>query len=352
MHPFQQREKGHSNHHISPSSLAGSNGRTARPENQCDQRSRPPSLQRCALRLLGLLFTVEAGILPAIAQDSSGRLSRVTNQSSQRYEINQTYGGQAYFKDNNIWVVNQAFANLFGMPPLFVGDLQGAAAAAFRIEDSSYQECGFGGKPDACRKIDQCILDLYFDESRTPLPWATDIKMQWKPSYSSMIWLRPLDVMKERPHGTLAIEPPAGITRNKGGNSAFIPFADPVSKVEASFVTNSNHYDNGRAEQLSGGMYLLGYMRDFYQNLSVVSLQFGCMQTSRPSVDIWLNSIEDGIFGKPIARFNKVTLPAGFVQQINGRLKAQRDRNTAFYRNLLLPSAVPATGTNQRSTNQ
>lgn len=303
-------------------------------------------------RIIDLSFYSVAFLLlsctqPAMAQDQSERLSRVTNQSSQRYEINQTFGGQAFRKDNNIWVYNKEFAELFGMPQQHIEDVQGVAAAAFRIEDTSYQECGFGGRAEACRKVEQCVLDLYFDETKNPLPWATDIKMQWKPSYSSMIWLRPLDVRKERPHGTLAIEPPPGIIRNKGGNSAFIPFADPVSKVAASFVTNANHYDNGRPEQLSGGMYLLGYMRDFYRGLSVVSLQFGCLKTSRKVVDIWLNSIKDGVFESPVAKFNKMSLPADFVQRINGRMKAQSDRNAAFYRSLF----APPLGTNDSQIN-
>ncbi len=272
----------------------------------------------------------------AMAQDQSERLSRITNQSSQRYEINQTFGGQAYRKDNNIWVYNKDFAELFGMPQQYIEDVQGVAAAAFRIEDTSYQECGFGGRADACRKVEECVLDLYFDETRNPLPWATDIKMQWYPSSSSMIWLRPLDVRSERPHGTLAVEPPPQIIRNKGRNSAFIPFADPDSRVEASFVTNAK-IDSGPPDDVSGGMYLLGYMRDFYRNLSIVSLQFGCTSAARPIVDIWLNSIRHGVFEPPIAKFNKVSLPPDFVQRINERIEAQSDRNAVFYRSLFAP---------------
>lgn len=272
----------------------------------------------------------------AQAQEQAERLSRVTNQSSQRYEINQTYGGQAFFKDNNIWAVNKEFADLFGMPQQFIDDLGGVAAAAFRIEDTSYQDCGYGGKADACRKVEECVLDLYFDETKTPLPWATDIRMQWYPKNSSMRWLRPLDVRKERPHGTMAVEPPPGIIRNKGGYSAFIPFADPVSKVEASFVTNAK-IDRGRPDEVSGGMNLLGYMRDFYRDLSVVSLRFGCTTAARPVVDIWLNSIRDGVFEPPVAKFNKVTLPAGFVQRISERMQIQKERNAAFYRSLVAP---------------
>lgn len=273
---------------------------------------------------------------PLMSQQPAERLSRVTNQSSQRYEVNQTFSGQTFFKDNNIWVVNKEFADLFGMSQQFIEDVQGISAAAFRIEDNSYQDCGYGGKADACRKVEECVLDLYFDETKNPLPWATDIRMQWYPKNSSMRWLRPLDARKERPYGTMVVEPPSGIIRNIGGNSAFIPFADAVSKVEASFVSNA-HTDQGGADEVSNGLYLLGYMRHFYRNLSVVSLQFGCMTTSRKIVDIHLNSIRNGIYEPPVAKFNRVTLPAGFVRRINERIQIQRERNATFYRSLFAP---------------
>lgn len=283
-----------------------------------------------------MIFMLLACSEALFAQDQPERLSRVTNQSSQRYEINQTFGGQAFLKDNNIWAVNKEFADLFGMPQQFIDGLQGAAAAAFRIEDASYQDCGYGGKEDACRKVEECVLDLYFDEAKTPLPWATDIQMQWYPKHSSMRWLRPVDVRKERPYGTMVVAPPPGIIRNKGRKSAFIPFADPVSKVEASFVTNAR-IDRGPPEEVSGGMYLLGYMRGFYRNLSMVSLQFGCTTAARKVVDIWLNSIIDGMYEPPVAKFNKVTLPAGFVQRINERVRIQEEHDAVFYRSLFVP---------------
>jgi len=222
-------------------------------------------LARACLLSTTVLFV--CGMQSVMAQEPAQRLSRETNQSSQRYEINQTFGGQAFRKDNNIWVYTKEFADLFGMPQQYIEDVQGVAAAAFRIEDTSYQECGFGGREDACRKVEECVLDLYFDETKHPLPWATDIKMQWLPGASSMIWLRPLDVRSERPHGTLAVEPPPGIIRNKGGYSAFIPFADPVSKVEASFTTNAN-IDRGPPDDVSGGMFLLESVVNRFQAIA------------------------------------------------------------------------------------
>lgn len=284
------------------------------------------------------LISAAAFLFPALAisQEAAQRLTTPRNQSSQRYEINQTFDGQVYRKDNNVWVYTKDFADLFGMPKEHIEDVQGIAAAAFRIEDTSFQECGFGGKADACRKVEECLLDLYFDESKHPLPWATDIKMQWKPSYASMIWLRPLDIRAERPHGTLAVEPPPGIVRNKGGNSAFIPFADPVSKVEAIFTTNAQT-DQGGESAVSGALYVKGYMRDFYRGLSVVSLQFGCMTTSRKPVNVRLNAIRDGAYQAPVAEFNRVLLPTGFVSRMNAQMKAQSDRNAIFYRSLFSP---------------
>ena len=130
---------------------------------------------------------------PAQTQAQQQRLGTERNSSSQRYEINQTFDRSAFYKDNNIWVYNKEFADLFGMPAKYVEGVQGIAAAAFRIEDTSYQQCGFGGQEGACRKIEDCLLDLYFDENKDPLPWATEIKSQWLPYYSSMRWLRPVN---------------------------------------------------------------------------------------------------------------------------------------------------------------
>ena len=262
------------------------------------------------------------------------RLSAERNGSSQRYEINQTFDGQAYYKDNNIWVYTKEFADLFGMPAKYIEDVQGIAAAAFRIEDSGYQECGFGGQDNACRKVEQCLIDLYFDESKTPLPWASDIKSQWVPWYSSMRWMRPLDP-KDLPYGgNLAFEPPAGIQRNELVRSAIIAFADPVTKREAIFT--SNRSASGGDEAISGSMALIGYFRNYYKSLSVVNLQFGCGGSLRDTVNIRLDTKRD-IYGVPIAKFNRLVLPAGFIQRIKEKQKEQSERNSAFYRSLFPP---------------
>lgn len=276
------------------------------------------------------------------------RLGTPNNQSSQRYEINQTFDRRAYFKDNNVWVYNKEFADLFGMPAKFIEGVQGIAAAAFRIEDTSFQQCGFGGRVDACRKVEECLLDLYFDESRTPLPWATEIKSQWQPAYASMRWLRPLDP-KERPHGTLAVEPAPGIIRNETLHGQMIPFADPVSKREAIFTSNT--WVTGDDEAISGSMATIGYTRNFYRTLSVVNLQFGCSPFVRTQVNIRLDAKKSGAFEPPVARFNRIVLPTGFVERIKVLQKAQSDRSEIFYRSLF-PPPLGTQGTSNNTSTQ
>lgn len=258
------------------------------------------------------------------------RLSTPRNQASQRYEVNQTFDGRAFFKDNNVWVYTKDFADLFGMPAKYIEDVQGIAAAAFRIEDTSYQECGFGGRVDACRKVEQCLIDLYFDESKTQLPWASEMKSQWLPWNSSMRWLRTVG-----PNPAHRAEVPVGVIPNETLKGALVPFADPVSRREAIFTSNT--WVSGDDEAIAGSMAIIGYTRDFYKTLSVVSLQFGCSPFVRKQVNIRLDAKKSGAFEAPIARFNRIVLPQDFVQRIKELQRAQSEKNAVFYRSLFAP---------------
>ncbi len=81
----------------------------------------------------------------------------------------------------------------------------------------------------------------------------------------------------------------------------------------------------------------MGYMRDFYRGLSVVSLQFGCITTSRKPINIRLNAIRNGVYESPVAEFNRILLPSGFVSRMNAQMKTQSERNAIFYRSLFPP---------------
>ena len=84
-------------------------------------------------------------------------------------------------------------------------------------------------------------------------------------------------------------------------------------------------------------MALIGYTRNFYKNLSVVNLQFGCGTFSRKQVNIRLDAKKSGAYDTPVARFNRVTISDGFVQRIKDLQTAHSDRNATFYKSLFPP---------------
>jgi len=264
---------------------------------------------------------------------------------SQRYEANQTFAGQPYEKDNNVWAYDKAFADLFGMPVKYIEPLEGVAAVAFRIEDSPYLECGYGGRGETCRRIEYCYLDLYFDENKTPLPWATNARHEWMPRGYSIRWLRPLDI-KEKPYGMAAPPTPPGIVRNGISVEPLVAFADSESKRQAIFTTNRDDA-LGDAESVSRGMAVLGYSRDFYRSLSLVSIQTGCSPFSRKTVNVRLDA-KQYIFDKPIARFNRIVLPESFVRRMKQAIEIRRPSNDDFYRRLIpAPGTKPPNATSQ-----
>lgn len=280
--------------------------------------------------LVGLILFAAVTLSVNQAHAETQQAATQRNAQSQRYEVNQTFDGQAFDKDNNIWVYTKEFADLFGMPARYIEGIEGAEAAAFRIEDTSYQLCGFGGKAENCQKVEQCMIDLYFDESKTPLPWATDKKSDWLPWYSSLRWLR-----WQGRNPARAAERPPGVIPNDVLKGAIAPFADPVSKREAIFTSNVGS-DRGGEEDITGALGVVGFSRQIYKNLTLVSLRLGCIVNQPKSVNIRLDAKRD-VYDPPIARFNRLKLPEGFIQRLKGQLKVQSDRDRAFYRSLFPP---------------
>ena len=68
----------------------------------------------------------------------------------------------------------------------------------------------------------------------------------------------------------------------------------------------------------------------------------------RNQISIRLDAKKSGAFEEPVARFNRVVLPEGFVQRIKDLLKAQSDRNEVFYRSLF-PPPLGTKGTNNET---
>jgi hypothetical protein len=288
--------------------------------------------------LLAQRVVAQAVISPQVSPQVSASPSK--NADSSRHEVNQTFDGAAFVKDNNIWIYDSKFAQTFGMSASGIGDLQGASAAAFRTETTSFEDCGFAGRADACRKLEYCFLDLYFDEDKTQLPWATPDRALWHRSEKSLRFLRPQS-FSERRHGWTQSDPPSGIRPNKVGRSILFPFADSAAQVEAFFTTNANQ-DVGGDDATSGQLAILGFSRKFYRNMSMVSLQFGCSPPARTRINIRFTASEESLYAEPMAGSVRITLPQAFGVRIKETLALKSASNAKFFRDALTrPTPAP-----------
>lgn len=92
------------------------------------------------------------------------------------YEKRNSFQGQAFFEDINIWVYTEDFAKRFGMPQKWIDNgLKGAKALAFRVETSPFRHCGLRGDASACAPLRSCLLDVYLENS-VKLPWNDERK--------------------------------------------------------------------------------------------------------------------------------------------------------------------------------
>lgn len=264
--------------------------------------------QRRRLALV-LGISLAAPVVNADSQD---------NYLSDRYSINQTFGGRAYRKDNNIWVVSPAFAEKFGMPDNFIdAKLKGIEAAAFRIEKTAYEMCGFGGKDDNCAAQDRCLLDIYVDESKTPLPWASADRADWISDYNSIHFLRTPTEKGIRPRYLGEVQP------NTVVKDFFTlhPFADPESKLEANYYTNA-YIPYSERVQFSSFRVVFGYSRNAIAGLSVVSMGFGCLarNSEKREISFRLDSRKT-VGGDTMKSFHEFKLPESFVRRIDDRVE-------------------------------
>jgi hypothetical protein len=232
------------------------------------------------------------------------------------YAERQTYAGRAYFKDNSVWAYSKEFGRLFGMPESDSAQIEGAEAAVFRIEDAPYSDCGLAGDPNYCAKVHLCYLEIYFDESRVALPWATDRRMEYVDVYGSLRWLEPVTGSGFQRDPTTAEVPP-NVIKNRALFERIVAFADPATRRSAIFLTNASSTGSSPSSSLA----LLGFTRNFYQDLSLVKLHYPCTQTARDAVDVWLAAPLNVL--DPSPRLLSVSLRQPFVRAMNDKLEVE-----------------------------
>lgn len=287
-------------------------------------------------------------------------------EKRQTWERNHTPMGSGkpgpYGRDPFIWIYNAEFAKRFGMPEKWIDpELNGIAAAAWRRMSEGFQNCGWGSKENACQESTICDLEIYVDETKHPLPWSTDQRVEISPRYRSVRFLYPQGDERARPQSQYSSWPRS-------------PFSDPATGVEAMYW--------GKPGTTEGGS-LRGYDRNVFPGLTLIVIgHFHCGHSyankegrasefvleSRPKDqdvmrDIinnkkWANdSKKDEITRKAIhrltkrgisldpidendprlasKRFHEFYLPASFNDRIANYWKAIQETEREFYRRAL-----------------
>jgi len=284
-------------------------------------------------RLLAFAFAIGMSAMSGNALCDSGTIP--PKDLSKPYTERQTYkeGKQAFYKDNNLWVYSPAFAKTFGMPPENVyAELKGIEAAAYRIEDPGYKLCGMGGKEENCMTQYRCVTDVYIDEAKYPLPWATEQLADWHPRYSSVQWLERPGELGWIPKAPSNMKPFSGMDSDAGLH----PLMDPVTHVK---VYAGHNGCAPKHHKSFCGARIYEYKRQIIAGLTMLSLDYGCMARNSEHGDIvfgFRSIVHDGIGRSTTLNiFHEFILPNFFERKIDARLREKQERDKAYYLQLL-----------------
>ena len=256
------------------------------------------------------------------------------------YEKTQTFKGRAFDKDEHVWIYNKAFADKFRMPSAWVSDdLKGIEAAAFRVGEMELT-CGLGRTEETCARLMKCILDIYVDEKKTPLPWLEGKTADWLPSTDSFHWL--FDAERNAPGSPY----PAVLEPDDSGFRTLRPFGDKQLKRPAYYESNAG---TPKDDQF-GWRQIYAYQRQLHGDLSMVRLSYGCTtRNKRPYTSFRLmldtkpiryvddpkrKGVRVPVYGqRPI--YHQFQLPAAFERKIDGVLESKSKAEVARYKQIL-----------------
>jgi hypothetical protein len=240
------------------------------------------------------------------------------------YVEQQTFKGQVFERDNNIWIYNNEFAKQFGMPGQWISsEISGIEAAAFRVEESTNAKvCGVGGKADQCLTGGKCMLDIYVDETKYPLPWREPQQSaDWIKVYNSSNWLKKFEYVERSEH----FEP----SERGGGVMELRAFAHPKTNDQASyFITiDRNLKDPDKYGAMWGHLSVFGFKRMVVRNLSMISFSASCSRNFDPSVSQYLRLLPvDRSADLQEVPLHSAVLPISFTARMD-ELKANASAN-------------------------
>ncbi|MBM5573107.1 hypothetical protein [Deefgea sp. CFH1-16] len=178
---------------------------------------------------------------------------------------------------------------------------------------------------------DRCVLDIYIDENKLKLPWATNSQSGSNPARTSLRWLSTYS-----DGGIKASILPEMITvESTFGVKAFM---DPVTRYELGF------YDSGNSDKEYSELdYIYGrfmpisnYQRNTIEGLTLLSFDRACLKGSEkhPSKFV-LRTVQNGT-NDPAREFPpkvyfKFLVGFGFEQRIRQVLDQHGEMNSKLY---------------------
>lgn len=279
---------------------------------------------RIAAALTGLLLSA------LLTQTVSAQAQDPGRSYADRQNPRLSQSGPIYM-DPNVYAYTAEFAQRFQMPDQWIApDLKGADAVAWRMMPS-YQECGWGGDPKACRQVMECSIDLYFDHQRNPLPW--DLR---RPERYTFIFGSSIRFLSNAPRREALNHPNYPVAKRKlheprrlGDHFAAddSPFIDPQSGKGLSIQYFSHLV--GR----SGWAYepLTGYDKEVFPGMALVTLlDPGC--EGEKAAYAWAARGLDAFSLQDKSIVHAVLLPPSWRERITQAAKEHQERQGAFFK--------------------
>lgn len=213
---------------------------------------------------------------------------------------------EVFTRDPYIWVYNAEFAKDFHMPDRWIDlELKGADAAAYRTFATS-PLCGWRGHSEICMPTNLCIVEIYFNHARHPLPWNkhvrwTDLQIRTT-SLAILTSLRDMNRAESVDGHRLS------------------PLADPVTGNELDwwFSRNQNAPRFGRPRWHA-------YDRSAFEDYSLIVLDTLCPQGEVSGIELRpFRSVDSS--GRV---FHQIAFPRSWLDRINPMIeKISRDEGT------------------------
>ncbi len=221
--------------------------------------------------------------------------------------------------DPHVYVYNAEFARRFQMPDEWISaELKGVDAVAFREVPHPYKTCGWGGNPKACRTDEvRCEMDMYFDQTRNPLPWddrMNPVDTLYDIAKSSW-FIGSLANQEKRPRTSLW----GGVPLPRS------PFTDPKTGKELMWQGGYWNSDKDRGGSHWG---IASYDREPFAGMSLVTVGVEC---SEPADACWLSS-SSVRYKEKAQTYKLVTFPQTWRVRVRQALRESRARAEAFFK--------------------